>query len=75
MYNYIVDWEEFNLIRDYVRPNDQVADVGSNMGYYTIWMSKFITSGKIYAFEPDKTNYLKLVNNVKLNKLHNVVTS
>ena len=74
MYNNIVDWEEFNLIRDYIKPGDAVADVGSNMGYYTIWMSKFIGSeGKIHAFEPDAENFKKLKSNCDLNKLNNVI--
>jgi FkbM family methyltransferase len=73
MYNYIVDWEEFNLIKDYVKPGDHVADVGSNIGYYTIWMSKFVgESGVIHAFEPDEKNFANLKNNCELNSLSNV---
>lgn len=73
MYNYIVDWEEFNLIKDYLQPGDSVADIGSNVGYYTIWMSKFIGSeGRIHSFEPDADNFKKLTNNCNLNKLVNV---
>src|SRR5215216_5285749 len=40
MYNCVVDWEEFNLIRDYLQPNDTTADIGANIGYYSVWMSK-----------------------------------
>ncbi len=73
MYNYIVDWEEFNLIKDYLQPGNTVADIGSNMGYYTIWMSKFIGSrGKIHSFEPDAGNFKKLTDNCNLNNLVNV---
>jgi FkbM family methyltransferase len=73
MYNYIVDWEEFNLIKDYLKDNDNVADVGSNMGYYSIWMSKFISkNGRIHSFEPDSGNFLKLQNNVLLNNASNI---
>jgi FkbM family methyltransferase len=72
-YNYIVDWEEFNLIKDYLNTNDNVADVGSNMGYYTIWMSKFIKEdGMIHSFEPDNVNFDKLTKNCNLNNLTNV---
>ena len=73
MYNYIVDWEEFNLIKHYIRPDDQVADVGANMGFYTIWMSKFIDEkGMIHSFEPDTENFKKLERNCALNNLKNV---
>lgn len=70
VYNYIVDWEEFNLIQDYLNPSDDVADVGTNIGYYTIWMSSFINQeGKIHSFEPDEKNFKKLKNNIELNNL------
>lgn len=72
MYNYLVDFEEFNLIQDYLKPSDHVADVGANMGYYTIWMSKFIsTTGSINSFEPNEENFKLLTNNCALNKLTN----
>ena len=75
MYNYIVDWEEFFLIKHYLQPNDTVADVGANMGFYTIWMSKFIgPNGKIFSFEPDALNYQRLQKNVAINHLSTPVT-
>jgi len=70
MYNYIVDWEEFNLIRDYVNTEDHVADVGANIGYYTVWMSKFISGkGIVHSFEPDQLNFEKLQKNISLNNI------
>ncbi|MEP7108242.1 MAG: FkbM family methyltransferase [Ferruginibacter sp.] len=73
MYNYYVDWEEFNLISKYVRPGDQVFDIGANMGFYTIWMSKFIGHGKIHSFEPDDSNFEKLGKNIALNHFQSSV--
>lgn len=75
MYNYYVDWEEFNLISKYVQPADEVFDIGSNMGFYTIWMSKFITKGKIHSFEPDSGNFEKLHKNIALNNLQAMVVA
>ncbi len=69
MYNYYVDWEEFNLISRFLQPGDQVFDVGANMGFYTIWMSKFVGDGKIHSFEPDSKNYERLQKNILLNNL------
>ncbi len=68
MYAYEVDWEEFNLIRDFIREDDHVADVGANMGFYTIWFTKFIRTGTIHSFEPDERNYDRLKKNVNANK-------
>jgi FkbM family methyltransferase len=74
MYNYIVDWEEFNLIQNYIKSHDHIADIGANMGFYSIWMSKFISgTGRIHSFEPDQNNFKRLNENVKLNKLDDVV--
>jgi len=75
MYNYWVDWEEFNLLKNYLRPSDIVFDKGSNMGFYTIWMSKFISKGKIHAFEPDLVNFERLQKNIELNNLQNQVVA
>jgi FkbM family methyltransferase len=72
MYNYIVDWEEFNLIKHVLRPRDTVLDVGANMGFYTIWMSKFIHEGHIHSFEPDDENFKRLNGNIELNALSKV---
>ncbi len=74
MYNYIVDWEEFNLIAKLVKPGDVVADIGANMGFYSIWMSKF-TSGDaaIHSFEPDEKNYRRLTKNIETNKLGKLI--
>jgi FkbM family methyltransferase len=75
MYNYWVDWEEFNLIKNYLKPSDEVFDVGTNMGFYTIWMSQFIGKGKIHSFEPDSGNFERLQQNIDLNNLQNQVTA
>lgn len=69
MYNYWVDWEEFNLIKNLVKSQDQVFDIGANMGFYTIWFSKFISfGGNIHSFEPDLNNFNRLKKNVLLNE-------
>ncbi|WP_412467649.1 FkbM family methyltransferase [Pedobacter sp. KLB.chiD] len=74
MYNYIVDWEEFIFISKFLKQDDHVCDIGTNIGFYTIWMSKFIKYGKIHSFEPDDINFNRLENNVKLNALNNIVS-
>jgi FkbM family methyltransferase len=73
MYNWIVDWEEFHLIENYLTNEDIVFDIGTNMGFYTIWMSKFCNvNGKIHCFEPDCKNFRRLNRNIIINHLQNV---
>ena len=73
MYNWLVDWEEFNLIKDFVTPKGCCLDVGANMGYYTVWFSKF--TNNIYAFEPNRKNYRRLIQNLSANNANEYIRS
>jgi FkbM family methyltransferase len=71
MYNYIVDWEEFLFIHYYLRKNSIVFDIGSNMGFYTIWMSRSLGElGEIHSFEPDTKNFNRLSQNILINQFN-----
>ena len=52
-------------------PSDIFADVGANLGYYTVMLSPLVK--KIVAFEPVKMSYGYCRTNVELNNRHNVV--
>jgi FkbM family methyltransferase len=71
--NEIMDWNEFHFIRCFVRPNDIFLDIGANVGIYTLWASQFIdtrsSAGRIVAFEPDPANFLRLGQQIALNRL------
>lgn len=69
MFNYIIDWEEFNLIKNRFKSNSVFIDVGANIGYYSIWASKFNPYGKIYSFEPSVSNFKRLNENISCNNL------
>lgn len=48
-------------------------DVGSNMGYCSLLMDKVVgEDGKVFAIEPSERDFLRLVDNVNLNRLDNV---
>lgn len=71
MYNYIVDWEEFLFTHYYLRENSIVFDIGANMGFYTIWMSRSIgIQGQIHSFEPDTKNFNRLSQNISINQFN-----
>ncbi len=55
-------------------PNGGVfLDIGSNMGYCSLLMSKAVgEDGRILAVEPSERDFLRLVDNVNLNRLDNV---
>ncbi|HYD56219.1 MAG TPA: FkbM family methyltransferase [Burkholderiales bacterium] len=49
-------------------PDDVLADVGANVGMYTIWAAG-IAGARVYAFEPESQNYALLNRNIALNGL------
>ncbi len=65
---------ETQLILRQVKTGDVIVDVGANIGYYTVLLAdKVGKNGKVYAFEPDKTNFEILKKNIKENNLKNIV--
>ncbi|MEN9447850.1 MAG: hypothetical protein RJA25_1140 [Bacteroidota bacterium] len=66
------DKQEIALMQQHIRKGDVVLDIGANIGFYTKILSKLVgENGKVYAFEPDKTNYTYLIKNA--GHLKNVV--
>jgi len=57
-----------------IEEKDVIIDIGANIGIFSIYASKKAPKGKIYAFEPFKTHFLKLNKNLKLNKIKNIKT-
>jgi FkbM family methyltransferase len=54
-------------------PKDSIiADIGANIGYYTLWFSKIAASkGKVFAFEPNADVLPILRTNLNLNHVYN----
>jgi FkbM family methyltransferase len=51
-----------------------IYDIGSSVGLFTITAAKLTKSNSIYAFEPDPETFVRLNENVAINKLKNVRT-
>jgi len=69
-----MDWDEFKFIENYLDQSDIVVDVGANIGVYTLWMSRCISSkGKIIAFEPDPRNFERVKSQTNLNEINDRV--
>jgi FkbM family methyltransferase len=57
-----------------LQPGDVVWDAGAHAGATSYFLAQMVgPSGKVYAFEPDQTNYKYLVQNIEDHKLHNVI--
>lgn len=65
------------LLASLLRPGSVCADIGANIGYWTLAMSRLAgDTGKVYAFEPDPAVHAQLEFNVGLNRFaHNVTVS
>lgn len=68
--NKIREPAETSLFIKVMKPNMNVIDIGSNLGYYLLLESK-LTKGKIYGIEPNPKSFSYLKRNVELNNLNN----
>jgi FkbM family methyltransferase len=73
---YYFDVSEPDLFRVYnalLKPGMVVLDVGANIGLHTLYFCKRVKSkGKVFAFEPTKNTFERLVTHIKDNDVHNV---
>lgn len=57
-YKKVSDSDKIRLIKNHVKPGMTVLDIGANIGFYTIMLSRLVgREGLVYAFEPDEDNY------------------
>ena len=62
------------LFKKRIEPGMTVVDVGAHVGLYSLVGSTLVGStGKVYAFEPEPSNYNLLLKNMKANGLINIV--
>jgi FkbM family methyltransferase len=65
---------ETEIVQKEVKKGDVVLDIGANIGYYTLIMARIVgDNGKVFAFEPDPSNFALLKKNVEANGYKNVV--
>lgn len=62
---------ETEFVQEFVKEGMHCVDIGANLGYYTLLMSRRAES--VQAFEPEKENYQTLIDNITLNGRWNKV--
>lgn len=61
------------VVRKLVKSGDVVMDVGANIGYYSVILSKLVgEGGKVYCFEPTDHYSYVLQSNIEANNTKNV---
>jgi FkbM family methyltransferase len=72
--NGIYESMETKLVMETVKDGNVVVDVGAHIGYYTLIFARCVGErGKVYAFEPEPTNFSILSKNVEVNGYKNVL--
>ena len=67
--------KEFDVIKYLVSPGDSVADLGANMGIYSVFLSGLVgRTGRVYSVEPIRYTYTILQYVVRTLDLTNVKT-
>jgi len=63
-----------DLFKKEIQPGQIVLDIGANIGYYTLLAARLVgPTCRVYAFEPDPSNFKLLRKNVESNGYSNVV--
>ncbi len=65
--------EVFDFLDSVISRYDAVVDIGANVGLFTCWFGRRLAGlGKVYAFEPSRKVFGRLLENVENNQLGNV---
>lgn len=61
-----------NTLLANIKENNNVFDIGANIGVTTLNIAKKASSGNVFSFEPDPINFNKLSQNVSQNTFNNI---
>ena len=66
--------DEFFILRKFIKKNQNVIDVGANIGRYSFELSNIVgKKGLVYVFEPIQKSYLTLLTLIILNNVKNII--
>jgi FkbM family methyltransferase len=66
------EFEDMAFVLHFLRPGDLFADVGANIGSYTI-LASGVCRARTLAFEPDPLAFAALSRNISVNRLEDLV--
>ncbi len=74
-FNLCYEKEQISTLVEFAKKNNQdyFLDIGSNCGYYALFIKKNFPSTHVIAFEPIKRTYDKLIKNIQLNNFGNEI--
>lgn len=74
-YNLMPDASELSLMRQWVKGNSIVFDIGANVGVWTVLLSRTCPSAKVHSFEPAPNTFDLLARNISINKCSNATVN
>ncbi|WP_438968734.1 FkbM family methyltransferase [Nonlabens sp.] len=67
--------KELDFLKVNLSTGDTFIDIGSNIGLFSLVASEVVgNTGKVIAFEPNPKTYSRLLENIKLNDIKNIIT-
>ena len=65
---------ETEIVKNEIKSDDVVIDVGAHIGYFTLLFAKLVgPKGKVFSFEPEPKNFELLKKNIEINNHFNVI--
>ena len=65
---------EAKIMEEEIKVGNITVDVGANIGLHTLNMARIVgNTGRVFAFEPDPSNFEILEKNVKINNYQNII--
>lgn len=68
------EYDEMHFVKRYLREGDSFVDVGTNIGIFTLLAASCVgPTGHVLSLEAGRRAYERLMENIQLNRLENVV--
>ena len=74
VYTGFAEYQDMLFLLHALRPEETFVDIGANIGVYTILASKVI-GAKTISFEPIRSAYDRLLDQVKINRVDHLVSA
>ena len=69
----LLEPETSALVDMLLQPGDTFIDIGGHVGFFSMLAAGLVgPTGRVYVFEPERTNYAHLLTHIALNKFHHV---
>ena len=72
LYCGLAEYQDMGFVHHFVRSSDLFFDIGANLGVYSV-LASGVKGCKSFAFEPIPKTFQKLIEQIRINKLEELV--